>query len=159
MQLFSRKKFVLLFSLIAFVALIGAFAVNAVVLRHSSNAAAADPNSGGFQFDLVASPGITACLPKAHGSARILPLPQNDLMTLSVDGLNPNTEYALFVIQVPNKPFGISWYQSDLVTNGGGVWQCIGARHLQCGDILPLSWWSHHHLRPDAPVSPGLVVR
>ena len=112
MQLFSRKKFVLLCSLIAFVALVGAFAVNAVVLRHSSNAAAADPNSAGFQFDLVASPGITACLPKAHGSARIVPLPQNDLMTLSVEGLVPNTEYALFVIQVPNKPFGISWYQS-----------------------------------------------
>jgi len=120
MHLFSRKKFVLLCSLIAFVALVGAFAVNAVVLRHSSNAAAASPNSAEFQFDLVASPGITACLPKAHGSARIVPLPQNDLMTLSVDGLNPNTEYALFVIQVPNKPFGISWYQSDLVTNGGG---------------------------------------
>ncbi len=71
MHLFSRKNFVLLCSLIAFVVLVGAFAVNAVVLRHSSNAAAADPNVGGFQFDLVASPGITACLPKAHGSASV----------------------------------------------------------------------------------------
>jgi hypothetical protein len=120
MHLFSRKKFVLL-SLIAFVVLVGAFAVNALVLRHTSNAAAANPNSNVFQFDLVASPGITACLPQAHGSARIVPLPQNDLMTLSVEGLAPNTEYALFVIQLPNKPFGISWYQSDLETNGQGI--------------------------------------
>ena len=119
MHLFSRKKVVLLFSFLALVAIVGTFAVSAVALRHTANAAAA-ADSNVVQFDLVASPGITACLPKAHGSARIVRLPQNDNMNISVEGLAPNTEYALFVIQVPNKPFGISWYQSDLVTDGNG---------------------------------------
>src|SRR5215204_4858501 len=31
-----------------------------------------------------------------------------------------NTEFELFVTQQPNKPFGISWYQSDFETNNQG---------------------------------------
>jgi len=113
MHLFSRKRFALL----AVVALLVAFAMGAVFLRHTPNAAA---EGSGFRFDLVASPGITACLPKAHGSATIVRLPLNDRLTISVEGLAPNTGYDLFVIEIPNKPFGISWYQSDLQTDGNG---------------------------------------
>ena len=36
-------------------------------------------------------------------------------------GLPPNTDFDLFVIQVPNKPFGLSWYQGDIETNKDGV--------------------------------------
>jgi hypothetical protein len=31
-----------------------------------------------------------------------------------------NTEFELFVTQQPNKPFGVSWYQSDFETNNEG---------------------------------------
>src|SRR5215212_6131199 len=31
-----------------------------------------------------------------------------------------NTEFELFITQQPNKPFGISWYQSDFDTNNQG---------------------------------------
>ena len=117
MLFFFNKKVVLLFSFLTLVALVGAFALNAVGLRHTSNAVAED---SGFHFNLVPSPGITACLPNAHGSANIVRLPQNDRMTVSVQGLAPNTGYDLFVIEIPNKPFGISWYQSDLQTDGTG---------------------------------------
>jgi hypothetical protein len=41
-------------------------------------------------------------------------------VTVRVEGLPPNTEFDLFVIQLPNAPFGLSWYQGDLETNSGG---------------------------------------
>jgi hypothetical protein len=76
--------------------------------------------SGGFHFNLVASPGITACLPHASGKAVIVRGDLNDLLTVSVSGLAPKTGYDLFVIQLPNKPFGVAWYQSDLETDSHG---------------------------------------
>lgn len=74
----------------------------------------------GFHFNLVASPGITACLPHARGEATIVRGELNDELTVSVSGLAPSTGYDLFVIQLPNKPFGVAWYQSDLETDGSG---------------------------------------
>ena len=77
--------------------------------------------SSSFTFSMVPSSGITACLPKAHGSVTITPGSLNDTMKVSVTGLVPSTGYDLFVIQVPNKPFGVAWYQSDLKTDSTGA--------------------------------------
>jgi hypothetical protein len=74
-----------------------------------------------FNFSLVPSPNIKACLPNAKGSVTIIPHSLNDTMNVSVSGLAPSTGYDLFVIQLPNKPFGISWYQSDLQTDSTGA--------------------------------------
>jgi hypothetical protein len=74
-----------------------------------------------FTFSLVPSPNITACLPKAKGTATITPNSLNDTMKVSVSGLAPSTGYDLFVIQLPNKPFGVAWYQSDLQTDSTGA--------------------------------------
>jgi hypothetical protein len=76
--------------------------------------------SGGFHFNLVPSPGITACLPHASGKAVIVKGELNELLIVSVSGLAPKTGYDLFVTQLPNKPFGVSWYQSDLETDSHG---------------------------------------
>ncbi len=74
-----------------------------------------------FTFNMVASsPNIKACLPHASGKFTIKREALNDLMTISVSGLAPNTGYDLFVIQFPGQPFGVSWYQSDLETNKSG---------------------------------------
>ena len=75
-----------------------------------------------FNFNLVpSSPNINACLPHASGSVSITPHSLNDTMNVHVSGLVPNTGYDLFVIQLPNKPFGVSWYQSDLQTDSTGA--------------------------------------
>jgi hypothetical protein len=74
-----------------------------------------------FNFSMVPSPNISACLPKAQGTVTITPGRLNDVMKVSVSGLVPNTGYDLFVTQLPTKPFGISWYQSDLQTNSKGA--------------------------------------
>jgi hypothetical protein len=41
-------------------------------------------------------------------------------MRIFARNLPRNTDFDLFVIQVPNAPFGISWYQGDLDSNGRG---------------------------------------
>jgi hypothetical protein len=74
-----------------------------------------------FTFNLIPSLGIaTNCLPHASGSASIFKNAQNDTLTIHVTGLAPSTGYDLFVIETPNSPFGVSWYQSDLETNDNG---------------------------------------
>src|ERR1051326_1866185 len=90
-------------------------------------------DTNGFHFNLVPSPGITACLPKASGKGTISNVKQNgevlnQVLTISVQNLAKNAGYDLFVTEIPNKPFGIAWYQSDLQTdsNGNGSVQVRG---------------------------------
>src|SRR5581483_8573930 len=78
------------------------------------------PASNNFSFAMVPSPGITACLPHASGKVTITPGSLNAEMKVSVSGLAPSTGYDLFVNELPNKPFGVSWYQSDLETDSSG---------------------------------------
>ena len=42
-------------------------------------------------------------------------------MHVVATGLPANTDFDLFVIQVPNKPFGLAWYMGDMVTDSAGV--------------------------------------
>jgi hypothetical protein len=74
-----------------------------------------------FNFKLIASPGISSCLPNAGGSVTITKGSLNDTMTVSVSGLPANTGFDLFIIELPNKPFGVAWYQSDVQTNSAGT--------------------------------------
>lgn len=88
----------------------------------AAHAASASQSSHatGFHFRMVRTPGVT-CLPHAQGNVTIVRGAQNDTMTISVHGLPARTGFDLFVIQTPNKPFGVAWYQSDLQTNRHGV--------------------------------------
>jgi hypothetical protein len=97
-------------------------AVSGVALAAGLTAAAgATGGAGGparaaqtFSFKLVPSPGITACLPHASGRATITTGRLNDTMKVSISGMPRRAGFDLFVIQTPNKPFGVSWYQSDV---------------------------------------------
>jgi hypothetical protein len=35
-------------------------------------------------------------------------------MEVVIAGLPPNTDFDLFVIEVPTKPFGLAWYNGDI---------------------------------------------
>src|ERR1022692_219655 len=67
-----------------------------------------------FSFSLKRSAAVVSCLPHASGRVTITTGSLNDTMTVSLRGMPPNSGYDLFVIQQPNKPFGVSWYQSDV---------------------------------------------
>jgi hypothetical protein len=104
--------------------LMGARAAGASSLSNSldqANSNANAPLASPFTFSMVPSPNIAACLSKAKGTVTITPNSLNDVMKVSVSGLAPSTGYDLFVIQLPLKPFGVSWYQSDLQTDSTGA--------------------------------------
>ena len=73
-------------------------------------------------FALVRSAAAEAagCLEGATGAVRILELGFAERLDVAVAGLPPDTEFDLFVIQVPDAPFGLAWYQGDLETDRNG---------------------------------------
>lgn len=56
---------------------------------------------------------------KAHVDVRTTPT-DNQIMDVTLNHAPKNTEFELFVTQLPNSPFGISWYQADFETNNQG---------------------------------------
>ena len=73
-----------------------------------------------FKFEMVRSPSLAAfpgCAPNAHATVRIEPRGAVEEMQVRVEGLPPKTDFDFFVIQAPNGPFGIAWYQGDIETN------------------------------------------
>jgi hypothetical protein len=80
--------------------------------------------AGSFSFNLVRSPALKtspACVAHASGTATIQEAGPVQTLNVEVTGLPPSTDFDFFVIQVPNKPFGMSWYQGDIETNSMGV--------------------------------------
>lgn len=73
--------------------------------------------SGAF----ASAEGSPACVPDAAGTVSIAPGGPVEVMNVRVTGLPPNTDFDFFVIQQPNGPFGMSWYQGDIDTNGAGI--------------------------------------
>jgi hypothetical protein len=85
-------------------------------------AARGGANHNQIEFNLVRSGAVTGagCLPHARGHVTINSSGPVETMRVSVDGLPPSTDFDFFVIQVPNGPFGLSWYQGDIETDGNG---------------------------------------
>ena len=77
-----------------------------------------------FKLDMVRSPALSAvpaCVPQAHATVTIDPKGPVEEMDVRVEGLPPKTNFDFFVIQVPNAPFGMAWYQGDIETNDQGI--------------------------------------
>jgi hypothetical protein len=90
----------------------------AAVATMAATPALAGDDDNELKFELVSS---AAFLPHAHGRVRIESVGPVEIMNVTVWGLPPNTDFDFFVIQVPGKPFGLSWYQGDIETNRFGV--------------------------------------
>ena len=83
-------------------------------------AALADVDDEGvLRFDMV--PTSEGCLSGASGRATVFNVGGTEVMRVTVRGLPPDTEFDLFLTQVPGFPFGLSWYQGDIETNSRGV--------------------------------------
>jgi hypothetical protein len=92
-------------------------------------------------FEMVRSAAAEGadCLADARADVRVRSLGPVERMTVRVEGLPPKTEFDLFVIQVPNAPFGLSWYQGDLETNsqGNGRGVFIGRFNIETFIVAP----------------------
>src|SRR5262245_52396072 len=74
------------------------------------------------RFEMVRSAAAvnSGCLPDAQAHVRVEQRQDNERMKVFVSGLPANTEFDLFITQLPDAPFGVAWYQSDLHTNKHG---------------------------------------
>ncbi|GAA4250959.1 hypothetical protein [Dactylosporangium darangshiense] len=74
------------------------------------------------RFQMVRSTASenAGCLNGAKVDVTIQSKGQVEVMRIRASGLPKNTDFDLFVIQVPNAPFGMSWYQGDLDSNAWG---------------------------------------
>ncbi len=94
-------------------------ALGALFIGGSMSASAAPPEE--LKFDMTVAAAAQACLQNAQAHVTVRDASGgNQRMDVSVDGLPPNTEFAVFVLQVPTGPFGMSWYQGDIVTDKKG---------------------------------------
>jgi hypothetical protein len=73
------------------------------------------------------------CLADARGRVTVTSLGPVEVMVVDVTGLPPSTEFDLFVIQLPNAPFGLAWYQGDIETDeeGEGTQVFIGRFNIE----------------------------
>jgi hypothetical protein len=94
---------------------------SALFLAAAGSAPAADITiSYNISFEMVVSQGARTCLPDARAQVSIMSSGIAQDMFISATGLPPNTDFDFFVIQVPNAPFGLAWYQGDLETDDKG---------------------------------------
>jgi len=75
-----------------------------------------------ISFDLVRSKTIVdaGCLQNARGRVMVTSEGSVEKMRVVVKGLPRHTEFDFVVIQIPDAPFGLSWYQGDIETDGDG---------------------------------------
>ena len=99
---------------------ITALAFPALLLGSTAYAAPPAPDEGHISFKMVVSKAASTCLPNAQAKVQIVSDGTAEDMFLVASGLPPNTGFDFFVIQVPNAPFGLSWYQGDVQSDADG---------------------------------------
>ena len=121
------ESYVKTLAVVAFVALAGLFQAG------GAGTVAADEKH--IEFEMVPSAAATNghCLQDASARVQIESKGPVEHMDVHVRGLPPNTEFDFFVIQLPNAPFGLAWYQGDIETNheGRGHQKFIGRFNIE----------------------------
>ncbi|MBV8379066.1 MAG: hypothetical protein JO279_18895 [Verrucomicrobia bacterium] len=108
-----KKPAIVLFTLLSVAILSSSFALGQV--------SPSTRTEKSVDFVMLPSKGLpSGVLQNALGHVHIRSVGPVEIMEVSVEGLPPNTDFDFFVIQVPNKPFGLSWYQGDIETNRNG---------------------------------------
>jgi hypothetical protein len=112
--------------------------VAAVFVGSSARGAAKNDQ---IAFEMVRSAAATNgnCLPHAAAHVVVRSLGPVEVMRVQVSGLPANTEFDFFVIQVPNNPFGLSWYQGDIETgsDGSGSGTFVGRFSIETFIVAP----------------------
>lgn len=99
-------------------AAIGTLSTLGCMLALPGTASAADS----ILFSMVRSTAVNnaGCALNATARVTVNSLGPVEVMHVEASGLPPNQEFDLFVIQQPNAPFGMSWYQGDMESNASG---------------------------------------
>jgi hypothetical protein len=137
----NMKPYVLVAALLAALTTIQAYAWRLVLAFAAMVALSATPSfatdfDDNFSFDLVVNPvAAKVCTSfaknKPYGHATIAAFPPSgpvERLHVEVFNLPPKNDFVIFIIQVPNTPFGMAWYDGDILTDdhGHGVIDLIG---------------------------------
>jgi hypothetical protein len=98
----------------------------------STHAQAQSTTTTSITFPLTVSSAAN-CLPNAKGTVTDHSFGEFENLEVVVKGLPPNTDFDLFSIEVPNKPFGLAWYIGDIDTDatGTGVGNFVGRFNVE----------------------------
>ena len=99
-------------------ALKAALLSSTLMFMEAGSVSAADEDTNNFK--MVVSKAASTCLPNAGAKVQIISDGQAEDMFIVAFGLPLNTAFDFFVIQVPNTPFGLSWYQGDMQSDADG---------------------------------------
>lgn len=121
---------------------LGAVALGAAGITAGSTVAASAASAPHVKtFKMLRSSGAKAakCIPNAQATVTVRRAGPVEVMNVYAHGLPKNTDFDLFVLQVPNAPFGVSWYQGDLETNkhGNGHGRYIGRFSIETFAVAP----------------------
>src|SRR5215470_10607297 len=112
-----------------------------------------------IEFDMVRSSAATNgnCLHDVSARVKIESKGPVEHMDVHVSGLPANTDFDFFVIQVPNAPFGLAWYQGDIETNheGKGHQKFIGRFNIETFIVAQPAPFVHNGPFPDAVLNPA----
>jgi hypothetical protein len=132
-----------------FLAMAGSIAVG-------TQAHAADPS---ITFSMVRSSAVVTagCLTGATASVKVVSHGVTETMTVNAAGLPADTNFDLFITQLPNAPFGVSWYQSDLEANsyGSASVTVIGRFNVETFAIAPGAGEAPTPHAQDAAINPA----
>jgi hypothetical protein len=112
------------------------------------------------RFSLVRSARVETCLPAASGDVTLRSVDGVEVMDVALQGLPPDSDFALFLLQQPSAPFGVGTYQGDVRTNaaGRGTQRFIGRFGATSFSVAPGAAPApvlHHEAFPDAQLGPA----
>lgn len=112
-----------------------------------------------FRMLRSAKAEAAACLGAAGADVSIRSEGGVEVMDVSVHGLPPQTDFDLFVIQLPDAPFGLGAYLGDVETDrhGQGRQRFVGRFSSETFTVAPGSGPApalHHNAFPDAQLNP-----
>jgi len=126
--------------------LLGAALLVGVLLAGVAMAKTAKPpaKSSKNQFTMVRSQSAekasNKCLNGVSANVKVTDAGQgNQNLYVTLNKAAKNTDFTVFVIQVPDAPFGVSWYQGDITTNnkGSGTGHFVGIFNDEVFAISP----------------------
>ena len=123
--------------------ILGAALLVGVLLAGVAVAQTSKPSTN--QFKMVRSQSAAAvkggkCLAGASANVRVTDAGQgNQFLDVTLNKAAKNTAFTVFVLQQPNSPFGVSWYQGDIETDnqGNGKGRFVGIFNDEVFAISP----------------------
>jgi hypothetical protein len=132
----------------------------AVAVSCSALLASPAQAASSFNFKMVRTQGVPGhCAEHATASVHVDKTPGfAEKLTITVKGFKPGTPLVLFVIQVPNAPFGIGWYVGDVAigANGSVTETFVSRFNIETQALAPVGVAHAPNTHPgkDAPQNP-----